>query len=150
MLGTPAAFFIISLCLLCFFLCFFFLVLSLFGFLPGCVSGPVTMHSLLAVLSPCLQVCLFIKTAKKLQNHGLAERFAFSTEATLRGAVLPNKGLQAQISAQEAAAGLALSRAVLILPCTSDRNLRNTRVISRGKREQCPNPELMKPPQEHP
>lgn len=62
---------------------FFFLVLSLFGFLPGCVSGPVTMHSLLAVLSPCLQVCLFIKPAKKLQNQDLAERFGFSNEATL-------------------------------------------------------------------
>lgn len=42
-------------------------------------------------------------------------------------------------------AGLALSRAVLILPCISDMNLRNTRVISRERREQCPNPELMKP-----
>lgn len=84
MLGTLAVFFIISMCLLCFFLVFFFPG-SVSGFLPSCVSGLVTMHSLLAVLSPCLRVCLFVKPAKKLQNNNLAERLGFSTEATLFG-----------------------------------------------------------------
>lgn len=42
---------------------------------------------------------------------------------------------------QKAAAGLALSRAVLILPCISDKNLGNTKVISRGRRVECPDPE---------
>lgn len=79
MLGTPAVFSILSLCLLCFSLCFFFLVLSLFGFLPGSVSGLLTLPSLLSL---GLQVCLFIKPAEELQNPSSAESFGLSTEGT--------------------------------------------------------------------
>lgn len=79
---APRLCFSLLVCVCCVSFCVFFPG-SVSGFLPGCVSGLVIMHLLLAVLSPCLQVCLFIKPAKKLQNQDLAERFGFSNEATL-------------------------------------------------------------------
>lgn len=105
MLGTPAVVFIIGLCLLCFFLVFFpgSVCVWIFAWLCEWASDNALTAGCAVTLSSGV---LFIKPTKKLQNNNLAELFGFSAEATLRAAVLPDKGLQAKISAQEAAAAL--------------------------------------------